>query len=54
MASCYQIDGKEATAYKQLMIIGSGTVPVSYPQPTLFPNPFYASIPGLQKAALDV
>ena len=49
-----QIDGKEATAYKQLMITGSSTFPVPYPHPTLFPNPPYASIPGLQKAALDV
>jgi hypothetical protein len=49
-----QINGKEASAYKQLMIIGSGTVLFPYPQPTLFPNPPYAFIRGLQKAALDV
>ena len=38
------------------MIIGSGTVPVPVPyrQPTLFPNPHSASIPGLEKADLDL
>ena len=44
-----QRDGKEFTAHKQLMIFGSGSVPLPYPQPTLFPNPPPASIPGIQK-----
>jgi hypothetical protein len=44
-----QNDGKEFTAHKQLMIFGSGSVPVPYPQSTFFPNPPPASVPGIQK-----
>jgi hypothetical protein len=44
-----QVDAREATAHKQLIINGSGTEPVPYPQPTLFPNPPPASMPGIQK-----
>ena len=44
-----QLDAKEATAHKQLILNGTGNEPVPYPQPTLFPNPPPASIPGIQK-----
>ena len=44
-----QVNATEATAHKQLIINGSGTEPIPYPQPTLFPNPPPASVPGIQK-----
>lgn len=44
-----QVDAREATAHKQLIINGSGTAPVPYPQPTLSPNPPPAAMPGIQK-----
>jgi hypothetical protein len=44
-----QRDAKEATAYKQLMINGSGSEEASYPQSTTFPPPPLMSVPGIQK-----
>ncbi len=42
-------DAKEATAYKQLMISGSGNDIINYPQASVFTAPPPAVIPGIQK-----
>jgi hypothetical protein len=47
-----QVDAKEATTHKQLMINGSGTEPMPYPQPTLFPNPRRLLFPGFRNGCL--
>jgi hypothetical protein len=44
-----QRDAKEATAYKLLMIGGSGSDSANYPQPSIFPDPPPATAPGIQK-----
>jgi len=44
-----QRDAKEATAYKNLILNGSGSDPIDYPKPTVFPNPPPAPAPGIQK-----
>ena len=44
-----QRDAKEATAHKQLIIAGVGNSNTSQPEPTAFPNPPPAPVPGMQK-----
>jgi hypothetical protein len=44
-----QRDARESTAFKLLMVSGSGTDNISHPQAALFPNPPPVPTPGMQK-----
>ncbi len=43
-----QRDAKESTAYKTMMVSGSGTETINYPQPTVFSNSPAAPTPGIK------
>jgi len=48
-----QRDAKESTAYKAMMVSGSGLEAINYPQPTVFPDAPVAPTPGIQKRLLS-
>ncbi len=48
-----QRDAKESTAYKALILSGSGTETINYPLPTVFSNAPPAPTPGIHKRLLS-